>query len=123
MTRSPAFSREMAAARGIDAERLTYGVALDAWPPLHPDWSPRFEEPLPIQGHSVDDVVRRIVDDGLTPVAITSEWEAIQLVSDPLPRTIARIALPAVASSLLMTLTICAISERATERERTSPIS
>jgi putative MATE family efflux protein len=42
--------------------------------------------------------------DGLTPVAITSEWEAIQLVSDPLPRTIARIALPAVASSLLMTL-------------------
>jgi hypothetical protein len=42
--------------------------------------------------------------DGLTPVAITSEWEAIQLVSDPLPRTIARVALPAVASSLLMTL-------------------
>ncbi|MFL5619426.1 MAG: MATE family efflux transporter [Gemmatimonadaceae bacterium] len=42
--------------------------------------------------------------DGLTPVAITSEWEAIQLVSDPLPRTIARVAFPAVASSLLMTL-------------------
>jgi putative MATE family efflux protein len=41
--------------------------------------------------------------DGLAPVAVTSEWEA-QLVSDPLPRTIARVALPAVASSLLMTL-------------------
>src|SRR5215212_8042215 len=48
---------------------------------------------LPIEPH-----------EGLTPVAITSEWEAIQLVSDPLPRTIARVALPAVASSLLMTL-------------------
>lgn len=42
--------------------------------------------------------------DGLAPVAITSEWEAAQLVDDPLPRTIARVALPAVASSLLMTL-------------------
>jgi putative MATE family efflux protein len=42
--------------------------------------------------------------DGLAPVAITNEWEAIHLVSDPLPRTIARVALPAVASSLLMTL-------------------
>ena len=42
--------------------------------------------------------------DGLTPVAITIEWEAIHLVADPLPRTIARVALPAVASSLLMTL-------------------
>jgi putative MATE family efflux protein len=42
--------------------------------------------------------------DGLAPVAITSEWEAAQLVADPLPRTIARVALPAVASSLLMTL-------------------
>ena len=42
--------------------------------------------------------------DGLTPVAITSEWEAVHLVSDPLPRTIARVALPAIASSLLMTL-------------------
>jgi glycosyltransferase involved in cell wall biosynthesis len=28
--------REMAAERGIQAERLTYGVALDAWPPLPP---------------------------------------------------------------------------------------
>jgi putative MATE family efflux protein len=42
--------------------------------------------------------------EGLAPVAVTSEWEAAQLVSDPLPRTIARVALPAVASSLLMTL-------------------
>src|SRR5215203_4807453 len=42
--------------------------------------------------------------EGLAPVAITSEWEARQLVADPLPRTIARVALPAVASSLLMTL-------------------
>ncbi|MEO8562560.1 MAG: MATE family efflux transporter [bacterium] len=48
---------------------------------------------LPIESH-----------EGLAPVAVTSEWEAIQLVNDPLPRTIARVALPAVASSLLMTL-------------------
>jgi putative MATE family efflux protein len=52
-----------------------------------------YEASLPLEPH-----------DGLVPVAVTSEWEAIQLVSDPLPRTIARIALPAVASSLLMTL-------------------
>ena len=42
--------------------------------------------------------------EGLAPVAITNEWEAAQLIADPLPRTIARVALPAVASSLLMTL-------------------
>src|SRR5689334_8616522 len=42
--------------------------------------------------------------EGLAPVAITGEWEAAHLVADPLPRTIARVALPAVASSLLMTL-------------------
>jgi putative MATE family efflux protein len=42
--------------------------------------------------------------DGLAPVAVASAWESAHLVSDPLPRTIARIALPAVASSLLMTL-------------------
>jgi hypothetical protein len=52
-----------------------------------------FPASLPLEPH-----------DGLTPVAITSEWEAIHLVSDPLPRTLARVALPAVASSLLMTL-------------------
>ena len=42
--------------------------------------------------------------EGLATVAVTSEWESAQLVTDPLPRTIARVALPAVASSLLMTL-------------------
>jgi putative MATE family efflux protein len=42
--------------------------------------------------------------EGLATVAVTSEWESAHLVNDPLPRTIARIALPAVASSLLMTL-------------------
>jgi putative MATE family efflux protein len=42
--------------------------------------------------------------EGLATVAVTSEWESAHLVSDPLPKTIARIALPAVASSLLMTL-------------------
>src|SRR3954469_17943515 len=55
--------------------------------------STRHPSTLPIESH-----------EGLAPVAITSEWEAIQLVSDPLPRTIARVAFPAVASSLLMTL-------------------
>jgi putative MATE family efflux protein len=42
--------------------------------------------------------------EGLATVAVTSEWESAHLINDPLPRTIARIALPAVASSLLMTL-------------------
>ncbi|MEO8620088.1 MAG: MATE family efflux transporter [bacterium] len=42
--------------------------------------------------------------EGLAPVAISSDRESAHLVADPLPRTIARIALPAVASSLLMTL-------------------
>ncbi len=42
--------------------------------------------------------------EGLATVAVTSEWETAKLVGDPLPRTIARFALPAVASSLLMTL-------------------
>lgn len=48
---------------------------------------------LPVESH-----------EGLAPVAITNEWEAAHLVAGPLPRTIARVALPAVASSLLMTL-------------------
>ena len=48
---------------------------------------------LPLESH-----------EGLATVAIASEWESAHLVADPLPRTIARIALPAVASSLLMTL-------------------
>src|SRR3984893_1389908 len=48
---------------------------------------------LPVEAH-----------EGLAPVAVTNEWEAAQLVADPLSQTIARVALPAVASSLLMTL-------------------
>ena len=48
---------------------------------------------LPVESH-----------EGLAPVAVTNEWEAAQLVADPLPATIARVALPSVASSLLMTL-------------------
>ena len=48
---------------------------------------------LPLEAH-----------EGLAPVAVTSEWEASHLVSDSLRRTILRVALPAVASSLLMTL-------------------
>ena len=42
--------------------------------------------------------------DGLATVGVTNEWEARGLVVDPLPRTLAHLALPAVASSLLMTL-------------------
>src|SRR6185503_14652280 len=42
--------------------------------------------------------------EGLAPVAVTDAHEAAQLVSEPLGATIARVALPAVASSLLMTL-------------------
>lgn len=41
--------------------------------------------------------------EGVVAVAVTAEQRA-HLVVDPLPRTIARLALPAVASSLLMTL-------------------
>ena len=71
-----------------------------------PTESPRSPEPL--ASESVRDAIPASLPlephDGLTPVAITSEWEAIHLVSDPLPRTIARVALPAIASSLLMTL-------------------
>jgi MATE family, multidrug efflux pump len=42
--------------------------------------------------------------EGIAPVAVTAEWEAAHLVSDSLRATILRVALPAVASSLLMTL-------------------
>ncbi len=48
---------------------------------------------LPVEAH-----------EGLAPVAVTGDWEAQQLVGDSLRRTIIRVALPAVASSLLMTL-------------------
>ena len=41
--------------------------------------------------------------EGRAPVAVTDEFQAVSLVTDSLPRTIARIALPAVASTLLMT--------------------
>ena len=39
-----------------------------------------------------------------TPLVVTSEHEAVALVRDPLARTVRRVALPAVASNLLMTL-------------------
>lgn len=42
--------------------------------------------------------------EGIAPVAITGEWAAAHLVSDSLRGTILRVALPAVASSLLMTI-------------------
>jgi putative MATE family efflux protein len=43
--------------------------------------------------------------DGLAPVSVTADWPAAaKLVSEPLPRTIAQLAGPAVASTLLMTL-------------------
>jgi putative MATE family efflux protein len=42
--------------------------------------------------------------EGLAPVAVTGEFEAVGLVGDDLARAIRRIALPAVASNLLMTL-------------------
>jgi putative MATE family efflux protein len=42
--------------------------------------------------------------EGLAPVAVRGAPAAAHLVGDPLARTIARIALPAVASTLLMTL-------------------
>ena len=40
----------------------------------------------------------------VTPLVVTSEHEAVALVRDPLPETVRRVALPAVASNLLMTL-------------------
>src|SRR6476661_7874346 len=42
--------------------------------------------------------------EGIAPVAVTGDWQAAHLVSDSLRATVLRIALPAVASSLLMTL-------------------
>ena len=42
--------------------------------------------------------------EGIAPVAVTGEWQATRLVRDSLRGTVLRIALPAVASSLLMTL-------------------
>jgi putative MATE family efflux protein len=42
--------------------------------------------------------------DGLAPVAVTGEQPVARLVTDSLPRTIVRIALPAIASTVLMTV-------------------
>ena len=42
--------------------------------------------------------------EGIAPVAVTGDWEAAHLVTDSLRATVLRVALPAVASSLLMTL-------------------
>jgi putative MATE family efflux protein len=44
------------------------------------------------------------IHEGMAPVAVTGDWEAAHLVSDSLAGTVLRVALPAVASSLLMTL-------------------
>src|SRR6185312_11574606 len=43
-------------------------------------------------------------EEGVTPITITGEWEHARLVRQPLARTIMRLGLPAVASTLLMTL-------------------
>jgi MATE family, multidrug efflux pump len=42
--------------------------------------------------------------EGLAPVAATTEHAAAQLVGDSLPRTIVRVAVPAIASTVLMTV-------------------
>jgi len=43
-------------------------------------------------------------NEGLAPVAVTGDHDVARLAADSLPRTVARVGLPAVASSLLMTL-------------------
>lgn len=43
-------------------------------------------------------------EEGIAPIAITGEWALAALAQEPLPRSIARVGLPAVASMLLMTL-------------------
>lgn len=43
-------------------------------------------------------------EEGVTPITVTGEWEGARLVRQPLARTILRLGLPAVASTLLMTL-------------------
>ena len=56
---------------------------------------PRQSHPssLPVETH-----------EGIAPVAVTGAWQTAHLVSDSLRGTVLRIALPAVAASLLMTL-------------------
>ncbi len=43
-------------------------------------------------------------EEGVVPITVTGEWDAAQLVRQPLGRTILFLGLPAVASTLLMTL-------------------
>jgi putative MATE family efflux protein len=49
-------------------------------------------------------VVLEMHEGGVTPITVTGEWEGARLVRQPLGRTILRLGLPAVASTLLMTL-------------------
>jgi putative MATE family efflux protein len=49
-------------------------------------------------------VVLESHEEGVPRLTITGEWEGARLVSQPLGRTILRLGLPAVASTLLMTL-------------------
>src|ERR1700712_2041511 len=72
--------------------------------PPSPAASPKLPPPYPPPDMPVGGSLPVEPHEGLAPVAVTNEWEAAQLITDPLPRTIARVALPAVASSLLMTL-------------------
>ncbi len=43
-------------------------------------------------------------EEGVVPITITGEWDAARLVRQPLGQTVLRLGLPAVASTLLMTL-------------------
>ncbi|MDB4878018.1 MAG: efflux family protein [Gemmatimonadetes bacterium] len=58
----------------------------------------------PTKGHAHPPSLPLETHEGIAPVAVTGEWLAAHLVSDSLRGTILRVALPAVASSLLMTL-------------------
>ncbi len=60
---------------------------------MSPDEQRHIGGSLPLEPH-----------EGIATVALTGEFATVGLVSGPLGRTIARVALPAVASSLLMTL-------------------
>src|SRR3954464_2039105 len=60
---------------------------------MNPVRDPAKAPSLPVETH-----------EGIAPVAVTGDWQAAHLVTDSLRDTILRVALPAVASSLLMTL-------------------
>jgi len=60
---------------------------------LDPTQAPTPESTLPLESH-----------EGIAPVAVAGAQDAAHLVTDSLRATIIRVALPAVASSLLMTL-------------------